>query len=245
MALGSILNAQTRGSVLDSIAHPNVLNPAAAIGSAATAADAIWRVRGAQAEQAWGNALQQATDPKTGVVDYQTAARIAATMPEAAPAMRQGLTTASGLSNEQLNRSIALHGFVGSSAASLMLNPSDENLEKIRSDLTASNLPPSMVNPEMDRIKALRLPNGDPDLDARRAEAYKYNLAAIDAQGRLARGGFGAPTLTDSGAVMQPTYSIPASPWTAPGVATAPGAIPKTIAPDVAAQPVHYKDENG
>src|SRR5262252_6073583 len=97
MALGSLISAQSRGSVLDSIAHPNVLDPARAIGSAATAADAIWRVRGAQAEQAWGNALQQATDPKTGVVDYDAAARIAATMPEAAPAMRAGLTTASEL----------------------------------------------------------------------------------------------------------------------------------------------------
>jgi hypothetical protein len=60
-------------------------------------------VRGAQAQEAFGQALQQATDPATGSVDYAKAQQIAAADPIAVLAMQQGLLDTSRLTGEQVN----------------------------------------------------------------------------------------------------------------------------------------------
>ena len=105
MALGSIINAQSRGSVLDSIAHPNVLDPAKALIGAAQGADAIWRVRGAQASQAAGEAYQNAIDPQTGAFDANRfRANLAAAGPTAAMAAGTSLANVQNISSNQLEQ---------------------------------------------------------------------------------------------------------------------------------------------
>lgn len=65
--LVNALNQQSHSSsVLDSIAHPNVVNPLAAMTGAAQAANTIYGLREKQAQQAAGEAFLNSIDPTTG-----------------------------------------------------------------------------------------------------------------------------------------------------------------------------------
>src|SRR4051812_15539486 len=90
-------------SVLEGIANPAQLNPLAGIG---TAMDMVQKVQGLdknQAIKAWGEVLQQATDPKTGVVDYPKARALAAGRPDASYGMQEGLKDAQSLQTAGYN----------------------------------------------------------------------------------------------------------------------------------------------
>ena len=80
--LNSLLAANRSSTVLQGIANPAQINPLAAMTSAAQTAGTIYDLRAKQGQGLWGQALQQSTDPETGVVDYAKANRIAATMGE-------------------------------------------------------------------------------------------------------------------------------------------------------------------
>src|SRR5215472_5021758 len=124
MALGSLISAQTRGSVLDSIAHPNVLDPARAIGSAATAADAIWRVRGTQAAQAAGEAYQNAIDPQSGAFDVNRfRANLAAAGPTAALAAGHELANVQNISYNELQQAKDRSEALDASLSGLLSKP--------------------------------------------------------------------------------------------------------------------------
>jgi len=205
---------------------PQVVNPLAAITAGNQAAASLYDLRQKQAQQQIGSILQQATGPD-GVVDHQRAQALAA---QAGPGVQMGmqsfLTNNSALRGAQTKQAGELHGLVGSMGASLMNDPSDENLAKIRAAAVASGLPPSALA-EIDRIGAL-----DPKL--RGAEAYKHVVANIDALGQLARGGYATPKLEDFGNVKAPVTTTPPTPWTQGGVsvgrdATTVGPPPGTL----------------
>ena len=216
--------------MIDSLANPPQVNVLGSITRATEAAKSVMGMRALQAQQAWGEALQAATDPKTGAVDYGAVkARLAGT-PAAAMAMPDATEAASARTSEQLAQGISWLGIAGSQSASLMMDPSDDNIEKTRARLKAAGMPPSMVDPDMDRMKAMT------DPEQRKAEAYKHTLAQIDATGRMMRAGHGVPELTDTGPVLQPTVKTPPSPYSPGGVAPAPGVLPKGPTPDTSWQ---------
>jgi len=235
--LNSLLQANRSASVLQGIANPAQVNPLAAMNSAAQTAGNVFQVRQLQAQQALGNILQQATGPE-GVVDHQRAQALAA---QAGPGVQMGmqsfLTNNSALRGAQTKQAGELHGLVGSMGASLMNDPSDANLAKIRAGAVAVGLPPSALA-EIDRIAALPAAQ-------RGAEAYKHVVANIDALGQLARGGLPTPQMMDVGGRSVPVAVQGGTPWT-PGSATVQqGGVGLGLTPAQLAQPVSYTGANG
>jgi hypothetical protein len=210
--LTNLLQANRSASVLQGIMNPAQVNPLAAMTSAAQTAGTIFDARAKQGQGLWGQALQQSTDPTTGVVDYQKANRIAATMgPAAAQVAGVNLGNNSNLTGAQLEQAVARTNFVGSLAASGMNDPSDANWAKIRAQAVAANLPPSALA-EIDRISAM-------PQEQRGAEAYKHVLGKMDALSQMARSPYATPTMTNVGAATVPVTNIPATPWS-PGSST-------------------------
>src|SRR5215471_9357436 len=124
MALGSIISAQTRGSVLDSIAHPNVLDPAAAYTKAAGAAANIWDVRQKQAAQAAGEAYQNAIDPQSGAFDpNKFRANLAAAGPSAAMAAGTSLANVQNISYNELQQAKDRSEALDASLSGLLSKP--------------------------------------------------------------------------------------------------------------------------
>ena len=108
------------------------VNPLAAISAGNAAAQQEYQTRGLQAQQAIGQIIQQSTDAN-GNVDYQDAQRRAAAAgPIVQMGMQSYLTNNAQLRGAQINQAGALHSLVGGMSASLMLDPSDDNLAKIR-----------------------------------------------------------------------------------------------------------------
>src|SRR3954469_14446111 len=107
-------------SVLAGIANPAQLNPLAGMG---TAMEMVGKMQGLdknQAVKAWGEVLQQATDPKTGVVDYPRARALAAGRQDASYGMQEGLKSAQELQTGAHNLNHAQLSTVHSAAAALL-----------------------------------------------------------------------------------------------------------------------------
>jgi len=179
MALSAYGGELARGNVLSAIAHPTVVDPAGALGRAADIANSLYRMRGQQAQQAWGNALQQATDSNTGVVDIPRAQAIAAQTPAAAYGMAQGLQAAAELRNNQQQQIIRSIGIRGSLTASLINDSSDANLAKVRQQAIDYGFPQADVDNVYDIYKNM-------SADDRHKYAVNQNLAAMDSLNRWA-----------------------------------------------------------
>lgn len=236
--LNALLQANRSSSVLDAIAHPAQVNPLAAINSANQAAQGDYDLAAKQGQLLWGQALQQSTDPTTGVVDYAKANRIAATMgPAAAQAAAANLSNNSALTGAQLEQAAARNSFVGSLAASGMNDPSDANWDKIRQQAVASGLPPGALA-EIDRIRAL-------PVEQRGAEAYKHVLGRMDALSQMARGPYAMPTMTTVGDRAVPVQMTPNTPWSGGGAVVQPGGVSLGLTPAQLAEPHTWKDTSG
>ena len=122
-ALSSALRS---ANVLSSIANPTVVNPLAAYSGAVNTAEGVMRLRDAQATQAWGQALQAATDPQTGIVDYPKAQRLAAGNPMAQMGMARNLANASELTGQQLNRNLAANAALGNAVSGVLRLPDNQ-----------------------------------------------------------------------------------------------------------------------
>ena len=217
---------------------PVQVNPLAAITAGNAAASGVYDLRDKQGQMLWGQALQQSTDPATGVVDYNKANRIAATMgPAAAQAAARNLQNNSALTGAQISQASVLHGLLGNMSMSLMNDPSDENMAKIRGAAVASNLPPGTLA-EIDRIAAL--PSAQ-----RGAEAYKHAISNLDTLGQLARSPYAMPTLTTVGDRAVPVQVTPNTPWSGGGAVVQPGGV--TIGPPAGStfQPTEPFDDQG
>src|SRR5215469_357556 len=206
----AISTALTRGNVLGAIANPVTVNPLAAYAGAVNTADSLMRLRDAQATQAWGQALQAATDPTTGVVDYPTANRLAAGNPAAAMGMARNLANNSLLRSAQMEQAIQHMGLIGRAAGSLIYDSSDENVETVRQSLLRSNLPADQVNAEMDSIKNMTSQR------ARADYAFSHLLAALDPAQAMTRAagsttGINVGPQMVPGTLTQPRPGVPGS----------------------------------
>lgn len=147
----AISGAQRAGTVLDSIAHPTILNPVADIGAAAQTANSMYDVRQKMANQAIGQILQQNTDAN-GNVDYAGAQRAAAAGgPIVAAGMANMLKDTSMLRSQQIQNAAANMHLIGSSALSAINDQSDKNINAIMDGLAARGLPQDQVDRERAR----------------------------------------------------------------------------------------------
>lgn len=188
---------------------PAVLNPLAAAMGATQAAEQTYQLRDAQAQQAWGNALQQATDPNTGVVDFQKAQALASKDPIAAMGMAKNLANTTQLRGLQQEQAQRWNNLIGASSLTIMRKPTDENMEMVRTALKNAGLPADQVDAEIDG--ALKL-----DGPGRQRWAYQHGIGRMDPSGALGReagattmeqfGGTTAPVTTQGGA---PGYGAP------------------------------------
>jgi hypothetical protein len=213
---------------------PVVLNPLAAMSSAVQTAGSIYDLKQKQANEAWGSALQQATDPKTGVVDFDAAQRIAAQMgPVAQMGMATNLQNASNIKGQQLEQASALYNTIGRLSASGISDASDANIASIRAQAVNAKLPAGALT-EIDRIAAI------PDENQRKMEFYKHNLGALDAAQRLHQT-LGQTTQVDYGDVKAPTTIYQPTPNRGGVVAVGPGT---TVGPPPATMTTVTRWEN-
>jgi len=115
-------------TLLGKIASPREINYLDIQSSAAKAAEGIWATRESQAQQAWGNALQQATDPTTGVVDYARANALAAGNPQAAMGMMKGLRGSTELTGATQDQGIKRNQAITDAMSSILSEPDDAKL---------------------------------------------------------------------------------------------------------------------
>lgn len=90
--------------------EPVVANPLAAINAGTQAASNVYDLRAKQAEAAWGQAVQQATDQQTGVTDWDRARGLAAGNPLAVQGMMKGAKEAGDIQTQQQTRNLAAGG---------------------------------------------------------------------------------------------------------------------------------------
>jgi hypothetical protein len=198
-SINALIGAQHNASVIDSLANPPQVNVLGSISRAADAAKSVMGMRALKAQQAWGNALQQATDPTTGVPDYPRAQAIAAHDPDAAMGMAAGLESSSGRQTEQLNRAHMLLGMTYGAVSGLPANATRADVLAVLGRLKAAGTPG--VDEEMAAV-----PQNDADVPA---FVKQMNLAAgsaIDAY----HARVGTPTtVNQNGAVVGTTQAPP------------------------------------
>lgn len=153
-ALTNLLTANRSSTVLQGIANPAQVNPLAAMTGAAQTAGAIYDIRTKQAQQAWGQALQQATDAN-GNVDYPLAQSIAAKDPLATMGMATNLRNNAELQSAQIANAANHQRLLGVNAMSVATNPSDANVNASFDNLTANGVPSQQVEAERQRWLAM------------------------------------------------------------------------------------------
>ena len=116
---------QADSGLLQSLGHPKVTNYLDIQKGALDTAHSIWANREAQAQDAWGQALQASTDP-SGVVDYQKANALAAANPAAAMGMMRGLKGSSELTGATQEQGIQRHKIISDGLTSLLDLPDDK-----------------------------------------------------------------------------------------------------------------------
>jgi hypothetical protein len=116
-------NALTsRGSVLEAIAKPQVVNPLRAMSDAASAANTIYGVRQQQANEAAGEAYQGAIDPNTGEFSPNRFRTLLSQSPGAAMAAGTSLANTQNISSNQLDQALAKAKWVNAAAGAVELS---------------------------------------------------------------------------------------------------------------------------
>ena len=105
------------------------VNPLAAINSGNQAAMGVYDLRDKQAQQAWGQILQQSTD-ENGNVDYGKAQHLAAGNPTATMGMMSALKDTSALRTSQFNLNTAQNNSVNAAATAALAEPDDEKMKQ-------------------------------------------------------------------------------------------------------------------
>jgi hypothetical protein len=216
----ALSQAGRSSSVLQGIQNPAVLNPLAGMGSAISAVQGMQGLAAKQGEQLVGQALQQATDPDTGVLDTQKAQRIAAGMgPSAAYAMQDFLKTGSQLRGEQITQGQSINTNITRAGVSLMRDSSDANVDATFDNLIATNPGQrQLYEAERQRVKAMPQPQ-------RADYAYQHVIGQLSAADQYISQ-LGQTSLQDFGGVKQPytlTQPRPGAPgggYAGPGATT-------------------------
>jgi hypothetical protein len=203
------------------LAPPVVVNPLQAQTTALDAASKVYDLRDKQATEAWGNALQQATD-ENGNVNLQKAQSIASQNPLARQGMARNLANTSNIRGQQLEQAAKHMSNIGAASLTLMNDPSDTNLEMVRQKLIASGYPAELINREIDQAKQM-------GPDQRRQWAYQHGVAAMSPDAALNRTA-GQTTMGQFGGTSAPQTIIQGSPYNAPQVHIG-GGVAHTMSP--------------
>jgi hypothetical protein len=198
-------------SLLDTLAHPTVVNPLAAFQGAAQTANSIWEIRAHQARQAAGEAYQQATDPVTGEVDPAKAQAIMAAMgPRASLAAQSSATSGQALKSANLGFNQQQQVGIGRALAGVLSMPdAQQTPENYKAALDFSLANHSLDQAHYDNAtRALGAAGSDPAaLRAFGTRIFAGTLAGPEVAGFVmpAAGGI------DQGPTYQPTVITPAS----------------------------------
>jgi hypothetical protein len=234
-SINALIAGQHNASVIDSLANPPQVNVLGSITRASEAAQGVMRMRALQSQQAWGEALQQATG-SDGTVNYPLATSIAAGRPDAAMGMAAGLEGASGRMNEQVSRGHMLlgmmHGAVGA------LDETTTPPAQLRTQLNATfDRLEAAGAPNVAQERAL-IPKNDADLPTFIQQLRRSGDAAVSQTGLL----YGTTGQVSTGGASVPYVQAPASRG---GVVTAaPGAIQMGLTPQEATEIVQVPERD-
>jgi len=218
--LNALLQANRSTSVLQGIANPVLVNPLAAINSATQAAGNVFDLRAKQAQQAWGQALQQATD-ENGNVDYAKAQSIARNDPLAAMGMATNLANNAQLRTAQLNNIAGHMKLVGTSAITVAQDPSDANVNASFDNLIANGSPRDQV--ERERARWLGMSPAE-----RQQNAYRVGQTALEQLHQV----IGQTVGQNVGGQIVPMTTTQPTPRGPGAIVQGPGAINTTASPD-------------
>jgi hypothetical protein len=228
-----LVNALSGGGLLNSIAHPTVVNPLAAYGQAAQVAQGIWANRESQAKQLAGQAAQGAIDPATGQYNAeQNRTLLNQAGPGAALAAQQSLLNTQSLSNDQLAQAKAKISWVNAASGAALQSGdySDSAMLKLFQGGIANGM---LTLPEVQRQMAL-LP---PDAAGRQQWLQQHQMTAASTQQQLDQT-YGSRQPVNTG----PTTEFPVVP---PASAGGPGpVVPMGLSPGEGAQRVPTIDNN-
>jgi hypothetical protein len=218
--LNALLQANRSSSVLEGIANPPQFNPLAAQNSAVQAASAMYGIREKQAQQAWGDILQQATD-ENGNVDYQKAQRLAAGTPAASMGMMSALKDTSALRGSQINNTAGHMALLGTAAMTVARDPRDANVHAAFDNLAAHGVPREEI--ERERARWLAMPEAE-----RQQNAFRIGLTNLSGLQRV----LGLTTTTNVGGQEVPVTTVQPQPGL-PGGATVQGqgSVDRTVDP--------------
>ncbi len=218
--LNALLQANRSSSVMEGIANPPQFNPLAAQNSAVQAASAMYGIREKQAQQAWGDILQQATD-ENGNVDYQKAQRLAAGTPAASMGMMSALKDTSALRGSQINNTAGHMALLGTAAMTVARDPRDANVHAAFDNLAAHGVPREEI--ERERARWLAMPEAE-----RQQNAFRIGLTNLSGLQRV----LGLTTTTNVGGQEVPVTTVQPQPGL-PGGATVQGqgSVDRTVDP--------------
>ena len=211
-----------------SLPAPVVLNPLKATADALSTAGSVYDLRSKQADEAWGNALQQATDPTTGQVDFPKAQRLAAGMgPVAQMGMAKNLRNTSEIQSQQIEQGNALASNIARGAMTIMYKPDDGNVNQVFDRLKA--LYPGQAA-QIDAERQVFLNMKDPA--QRAAYAYQHGTSILDARDNMARSPAGSTSGVDIGGAMVPVTIRSASPYGPGSLSVGQGSANYTMSPN-------------
>jgi hypothetical protein len=197
-SINALIGAQHNASVIDSLANPPQVNMLGSISRATEAAQGVMRMRALQSQQAWGEALQQSTDPNTGAVDYSKATALAAKDPRMPMGMAGATEGASARTTEQLARAHTLLGMTYGAVGGLPENATRAQVMAVLGRLKAAGAPG--VDEEMAAV-----PQNDADVPA---YVKQMNLAASSAMDQF-HTRVGTPTTINQGGQIVGTTQAP------------------------------------
>lgn len=197
-SISDLIGASRNASIINDLANPPQVNALGSITRATEAARNVLALRSAKAQQAWGEALQAATDPNTGVVDYPRAQALAAKNTDATMGMASGLESSSARTNEQLERAHRLLGMTYGAIGGLSANATRADVMGVLARLKAVGAPG--VDQEMAAV-----PQNEADIPA---YVKQMNLAASSAMDQF-HTRVGTPTTVVQGGQVVGTTQAP------------------------------------
>jgi hypothetical protein len=224
-----MLNQPHGGSQLPA---PVLVNPLAAQSAGMQVAGQMYDLRNKQADMAWGQALQQATDAN-GNVDYQKAQSVAAQNPYATMGMQRALLNTSQLRGEQINNAAGAQKLIGVAALSVAKDPTDANVNSSFDNLLPY-FPAAQVNAERQRVLGMTNPAD------RQNYAFQHGLNVLDQLHQV----IGQTVNENVGGYNIPLTTTQPGPQGQPGALIAgPGAVTRTTGPEFRATTTNVPTE--
>jgi hypothetical protein len=205
-----------------SLPAPVLVDPLNAMNRGLLTAGAMYGIREKQAQEAWGNILQQSTD-ESGNVDYPKAQGLAARAgPVVQMKMMESLKDTSALRNQQIANAAGTSALIASHAIPVARDGSDASVNAAFDSLAAHGVPADQVAKERARWLAMSVPD-------RQAEAERVGLQHLDQLHQI----IGQTTSENvGGQIVSKTVTQPRPGGGPGGIVQGPGSITTTASPD-------------